>query len=70
MGSLAIWHWIVVLVYLASVVLFFVSAIRILQRTGYSGFWSLVSLIPVVNIIMLWRFSKAEWPALTEKSPR
>jgi hypothetical protein len=62
--SFSIWHWIVVLIYIAMIVLYFVSAVRILNRTGYSGFWSLIGLVPLLNIIMLWQFSKAEWPAL------
>jgi hypothetical protein len=41
----------------------FIAAVRILHRTGYSGSWSVVALVPIVNVIMLWIFSKADWPA-------
>jgi len=46
-------------------VIYWIAAVRILHRLGYSGWWSLVSLLPIINIIALWRFSKAAWPATT-----
>jgi uncharacterized membrane protein YhaH (DUF805 family) len=42
---------------------------RILQRTGFSGWWCLLSLIPAVGFILLWYFAYAEWPALDNNSP-
>lgn len=36
--------------------------IRILRRTGYSEWWSLLVLVPVANIIGLWWFAYARWP--------
>ena len=62
MGGLSIWHWVIVLVYIALVVTFFVSTVRILNRLGYSGWWSLLAIIPIANVIGLWRLSKANWP--------
>lgn len=32
------------------------------RRTGYNGIWSLILLIPVLNIIMLFVFAFATWP--------
>jgi hypothetical protein len=32
------------------------ALVRILNRTGYIGFWS-AGLVPVLNMIMLWQFS-------------
>ena len=37
---------------------------RIARRAGYSGWWSLTMLIPLVNIVVIWLFAFAEWPAL------
>jgi uncharacterized membrane protein YhaH (DUF805 family) len=45
-------------------VIYLIASVRILNRTGYSGWWSLLVLIPVVNVIALWKFSKARWPAI------
>ena len=37
---------------------------RIFQRTGISGWWALLMLIPLLNIAVLWIFAFARWPAL------
>jgi hypothetical protein len=39
---------------------------KILSRVGYSGWWSLLALIPIVNLIALWMFAFGQWP----QSPR
>ncbi len=36
--------------------------IKILRRTGYSEWWSLLLFVPVVNILALWWFAYARWP--------
>jgi hypothetical protein len=38
--------------------------VRIIRRTGHSGWWLLAGLIPVLNLIMLWVFAFARWPAI------
>jgi hypothetical protein len=60
MNSVSVWHWIIVLIVIA---VFLVPAWRILSKAGYSGAWSLLYLVPVVNIIALWVFAFADWPA-------
>ena len=35
----------------------------IAKKAGYSGWWALTMMIPIVNIIMVWVFSFAKWPA-------
>lgn len=35
---------------------------RILGRTGLSPFWSVLVLIPFVNLIALWVFAFIDWP--------
>ena len=37
---------------------------RILRRTGHSGWWTLVALIPVVNWICVWVLAFVHWPAV------
>ncbi|MCQ8129311.1 hypothetical protein [Methylomonas rivi] len=37
---------------------------RILQKAGFDGRWTLVLLVPVVNIIMIWIFAFSRWPNL------
>ena len=42
--------------------------VRVLHRAGYSGWWSLLTLIPVANIVAIWVFAFADWPALRVRS--
>ena len=70
MGSLSVFHLLFLLIYLLLIVVYWVSLVRILNRAGYSGWWSLLTLVPFVNIYALWRFSKAPWPALDQSRIR
>ncbi|HET9765051.1 MAG TPA: hypothetical protein VFR50_16125 [Casimicrobiaceae bacterium] len=36
---------------------------RIVNRAGYSRWWLLTMIVPVLNLIMLWVFAFADWPA-------
>jgi hypothetical protein len=64
MGELSIWHLIVLLIF-AVVIAFVISCMRkVLNRAGYSGWWTLTMFIPFVNLIMIWVFAFASWPAL------
>jgi hypothetical protein len=60
MGSLSIAHWLVVAVYIALLV---VPVAKILSKAGFSGWWSLLAIFPIVNIICLWVFAFMRWPA-------
>jgi hypothetical protein len=42
---------------------------RILQKAGYSGWWCLLTYVPVVNFIMLSIFAAAKWPNLRDAKP-
>lgn len=64
MGTFSIVHWLILILYIIMIVAYFVAIVRILRRAGYSGWWSLLSLIPVANVIGLWQFSKAPWPGV------
>lgn len=55
-------HWVFFIVILVAMLYPYV---RIIRRAGYSGWWMLTMLVPIVNIVMLWIFAFAKWPALT-----
>jgi hypothetical protein len=59
MGSLSIWHWLIVIIWLA---VFMVPAWRIASKAGYPGALSLLLVIPIVNIILIWLFAFSRWP--------
>jgi uncharacterized membrane protein YhaH (DUF805 family) len=44
------------------------TTVRIARKAGYSGWWSLLMLIPIVNVVVLWVFAFSSWPALTARS--
>jgi hypothetical protein len=37
---------------------------KIWQRTGHSGAWGLLMLVPLANLISLWVLAFKDWPAL------
>jgi uncharacterized membrane protein YhaH (DUF805 family) len=45
-----------------------VPFIRIFQKAGRTGWWAVLMLIPVVNIVVLWIFAFSQWPALDRNS--
>jgi uncharacterized membrane protein YhaH (DUF805 family) len=52
-----------------TIVLFLLwMTVRILRKAGYSGWWSLLTLIPIVNIVMIWVFAFSDWPALKARN--
>ena len=61
MGGFSLWHWVIVLLILVIAIWL---PVRILHKAGYSGWWVLLTLIPVVNIVLLWVFAFADWPRL------
>ncbi|MBP7000649.1 hypothetical protein [Amaricoccus sp.] len=43
---------------------------KIWRRTGHSGAWSLLMIIPVANLISLWVLAFKDWPALRDGGRR
>lgn len=35
---------------------------RIVTKAGFHGAWSLLSLVPMLNVILLWVFAFSTWP--------
>jgi len=63
MGAFSIWHWLILSV-LVCLNLIYIPALR---KAGFSGWWALLSVLPVVNIVLLWIFAFARWPAQPER---
>ena len=53
---------IVVILFILVIIPAFVVS-KILYKAGFSGWYSLLSIIPLVNIIALWVFAFIPWPA-------
>ncbi|PMS17796.1 hypothetical protein [Trinickia soli] len=58
---MGIWSWLIILVF--SIVMLY-PYVRIIRRTGHSGWWVLIMFVPLVNLAMLWVFAFAKWPAV------
>jgi hypothetical protein len=50
---------------LVVMILMIIPIAKILQKAGFSGWWSLITAVPIVNIVMLYVFAHSDWPALT-----
>ncbi len=37
---------------------------RVVKRAGYSAWWALLVLFPLVNLVALWVFAYMRWPAI------
>jgi hypothetical protein len=61
METFSIWRLIEVL--LIWVVFFVIPVWRILRKAGFPGAWSLLSIVPLLNIIALWVFAFITWPS-------
>ena len=46
-------------IYVAVIV---VPVSRILGKAGFSGWWAVCALIPLLNLLMLWIFAFSQWP--------
>ncbi len=57
---------VLVITYLAIVVLFVVAYVKILTKAGYSGWWVLIGLVPLVGIVMFLVFAFSQWPVRRE----
>ena len=60
MGSFGLMHL------FAVVIIFLIVGIpvaRILRRIGFSGWWSILAIIPLANLIALWVLAFVDWPA-------
>lgn len=64
MGAFSLWHWIIVLVALSTVI----PASRALRRVGLSPWWAILSIIPIIGWFALWAFAYARWPSLGGQS--
>jgi len=57
--GISIWQLIIILFIILIPLLIFRP---IAKKAGYSGWWALAMVIPLVNLIMIWVFAFAKWP--------
>jgi len=64
MGSISIWHWLIVFFVLAAVA---IPTAKILGKAGFSKWWTILAFIPWLNLAALWVFAFVQWPATPDR---
>jgi hypothetical protein len=59
-------HLLLLIIFVAVVL---IPTARVLRRVGLHPAWCIVAVIPFVNVVGLWLFAHAHWPAVIEKTP-
>lgn len=59
MESFSVWHWLIVLVWLF---VFIFPVGKILSRIGIPWGVAFLTVVPVVNLVMLWVVAFIKWP--------
>ncbi|MFD2262136.1 hypothetical protein ACFSM5_04500 [Lacibacterium aquatile] len=59
----AVFSLIGLVILLPLVILWFWAFVRILNKMGYSGWWSLLTFIPPLSLVALWIVAFADWPS-------
>ena len=57
---------VLLLVYLAVAVISIIAAVKVVTKAGYSGWWVLIGLVPIVGFVMALVFAFSDWPVLRE----
>lgn len=61
MNHFSLWHWLIALVFWWLAIGW--PCMRILKKMGYGGWWTIVSLIPVANVVGIWVLAIIDWPS-------
>jgi ATP/ADP translocase len=50
------------IIWAAVAIIFLIAYIQIIRKAGYSGWWVLVGIVPLLNIVMFLVFAFSTWP--------
>jgi len=62
-AGISVWQLIIMLIWVLVVVIPFW---KITSKAGYSGWLSLLIIVPLVNVIYMYFIAFAKWPSLTK----
>ncbi len=54
------------LIYLAFAVIGIIAAVKIITKAGYSGWWILITFVPIVGAVFVLIFAFSKWPVTSE----
>jgi uncharacterized membrane protein YhaH (DUF805 family) len=70
METYSFYHWLIaVIIVVIYLLIFLVPIAQIVHRAGFSRWWCVLSIIPLINFILLWVFAFVRWPAIAAGSP-
>lgn len=55
------------IIWAAVAIIFLIAYIQIIRKAGYSGWWVLVGIVPLLNIVMFLVFAFSTWPVTRER---
>jgi hypothetical protein len=61
---------VVLLVLLLGMSLSLWVAVRVARKAGFSGWWSLTLIIPLVNLLVIYWFAYVSWPRIDSEERR
>jgi hypothetical protein len=61
MDRVTLGYWTIIAIYL---IVTGIPTARILARTGYSRWWTLLYFIPLVSVVALWVLAYRRWPSV------
>ena len=64
MAYFSLWHLVIFILFFVLPLWFFGKAVG---KAGFSPWWVLFAVVPIVNIVMLWVFAYAKWPAFPDR---
>jgi energy-coupling factor transporter transmembrane protein EcfT len=53
-------------VYLAILVLSILAAVKVVTKAGYSGWWVLITFVPLIGMVFIFVFAFSTWPVTRE----
>lgn len=62
-------QWVELLIFGLIIVYFMAIVSLVLARTGRSPVWTLLLLIPVVQVVVIWAFAYCHWPRVDDSQP-
>lgn len=64
--TIGLWQIILIVAILSIIIVPIWLSARIAGRAGFSGWWALLTIVPFVNVVIVWVFAFTKWPRLPQ----
>ena len=62
MGGISYWQILIILIMLGLCLAWTLLLARIVGKAGFNKWWSVITFVPILNVIFIWVFAFSEWP--------